>query len=269
VNEQIVPEEKASVGLTDLGLVRGYGVFDFLRTYQGKPFLIDEHLQRLKRSADTLNLGMPKSIEEIRAIIEELIKRNKFKESNAKIVITGGPETDDADKLFPTLYILISELKRTPGRIYSEGAKVITYRHRRELPEAKTTNYATAFMLKKWQARENAFEILYTHNNKVLEATTSNFFILKGRKLITPDKDILFGITRNLVIELSGNHFDVEERDVGIEDLEEASEAFITATNKEVVPVVRIDDKIIGNGEVGTGTERIMRTFKDYAEKRS
>ena len=105
---------------------------------------------------------------------------------------------------------------------------------------------------------------MYTYEGCVLEATTSNFFVIKNNKLITPQQNILFGTTRNLVIKLSKKHFDFEERDLSVEELKGISEAFITATNKEIIPVVNVDGKRVGNGSVGPNTKKIMGIFRNY-----
>ncbi len=257
---KIMPLNEAGVSLTDLGLQRGYAVFDFLRTYNGKPFLFDEHLERFKNSAKMLYLEIPYTDVEIRDISNELLIRNKFEESNIKFMLTGGSEADH----HANFYVVVTELIRLPETVYSKGVKVLTYEHERYFPEAKTTNYVTALSLKKWQNSEGAFEILYTSKGRVLEGTTSNFFIIQNDKLVTPNEDILFGMTRNFVIKIAREHFDVEEREINTEELGLASEAFIASTNKEIVPVVNIDGQKVGDGTVGGKTKELMEVFRNY-----
>ena len=264
LNGKFLPENKAAINLADLGLLRSYGVFDSLRTYNGKVFLFDEHLVRLKNSAKAINLKIPATDIEIKKIIKKLLSKNKYKESNIRIVLTGGSEEKHTGKFSPTFYILVSKLEKLPGHVYSRGIKIITHNYKRDFPRAKTTNYLTSLTLKGLQKQKNAFEILYTYEGCVLEATTSNFFVIKNNKLITPQQNILFGTTRNLVIKLSKKHFDIEERDLSVEELKGISEAFITATNKEIIPVVNIDGKRVGNGSVGPNTKKIMGIFRNY-----
>lgn len=260
INGRIIPLNKVSVGLTDLGLLRGYGVFDFLRTYNGKIFLFDEHLKRFRNSAKILNLEIVHTDDEIKDIFNELLAKNNFKESNIKILLTGDLEDDDKTNL----YVLVTKLEKPADSLYSEGVKVITHDHKREFPQAKTTNYMMALSLKKWQKKEGAFEILYTYRGSVLEATTSNFFIIQNNKLITPKEDILLGTTRNLLVKIAKKYFDVEEREIKTTELKEISEAFITGTNKELIPIVDIDGKKVGDGIVGNKTKTLMKAFRNY-----
>ena len=115
--------------------------------------------------------------------------------------------------------------------------------------------------------RKKAFDILYTQNGFLLETTTSNFFIFKKDKLLTPKKNILIGLTRNFVIKLAKNKFKVEERDIDLKELERAEETFIASTTKEILPVVKIDNKIIGNGRVGKKTKYLMDLVHQYTQK--
>lgn len=254
-----MPLVEASIGLTDLGLLRGYGVFDNLRTYHRRPFLFDEHLARFRHSAKKVHLKVPYTDEEIKAFSNELLAINQFDESNIKFVLTGGLEGTD----LPNFYILAPEFKKLPESCYTQGVKLISYNHERYLPTSKSTNYLTALSLRKWQKEEEAFEILYTTNGKVLEAATSNFFIFNNNKLITPREGVLFGITRNHLIRIAADIFQIEEREIAVRELEEATEAFITSTNKEIVPVVDIDGNKIADGKVGSKTKELLRIFRN------
>lgn len=265
LNGKIISQNKASIMLDDLGILRGYGVFDFIRTYRGKPFFLKEHLARLKKSAGILNIKMPVSEKELTRVIKKLLLKNRNKESYVRIVLTGGRQTANPTFNHPTLYILIEKLKECPKQLYKKGIKIIIHEHQRVFPEAKTLNYITAFQLTSWQRQNGGFEILYTSNGNVLEATTSNFFIIKKNHLITAKRNILFGITRNLIIKLAKkNKFVVEERDVKTKELKKCTEAFITATNKEIIPVVKIDNKTVGNGKVGKQTKKLIELFQEY-----
>lgn len=267
LNGKILPFTKTSLPLNDLGILRAYGVFDFLRTYNGKPFLFDEHLHRLRNSAREIGLPLPLSLTKIKAIIAELLKKNGLSESHIRIVITGGPSPDSITPFSPTLFILIEECKPLPKSLYEKGIKLMTHEYLRDVPRAKTTNYIEAVKLRKEKKRRGAFEILYVANDKVLECTTSNFFIFNGDTLITPKENVLIGTTRNFVIALAKKHFNVEERTVSLTELFHATEAFITATNKEIVPVVKIDKQVIGDGRVGPNTKLLMDEFRRYTSR--
>ena len=265
-NGHIIQEEKALVPLNDIGILRGYGVFDFLRTYNGKPFLLKEHVQRLRNSAKALSLTVPLSDKKIEAIIHDLLEKNNVTEAQIRIILTGGKTIQgmsyDPEK--PTFAIVIEHLSLLPAVLYKTGAKLITDSHMRHVHTAKTTNYINAIALSKKRRENDAIEILYTFHDYVLECSTSNLFILLGNTLITPKDNVLLGITRNFLITLLRNEYTIEERDISLEELQKAEEVFITATNKEVLPIVKIDKRVVGDGKVGETTKKIMKKFALY-----
>lgn len=266
-----MPLNEASLSLTDLGVLRGYGYFDYLRTYNGVPFLLDEHLDRLERSSSILNLEIPYRRNQIVQWINELLEKNGFQESHIKIVVTGGPSTDGITVQSPTFYILITPCTPNDSALYTDGITVLMHEYLRPYPEAKSLNYLTSLSLWKRRKEMNAYEVLYTHNGNVLEASTSNVFIYKDSVLITPKDTILAGITRDIVLRIANDVHKVEVRDVTIEELLQADEVFITASNKEVMPVVKIEDKTIGNGIPGKQTVHLLdlyrKTIEEYTKK--
>ncbi len=254
----------------DLGILRGYGVFDVMKTVNGKIFLFDEHFKRLSDSADYLGVKLPVKKSEIEKTIKNLILKNKIKQASIRIVLTGGRSADamrfDCQK--PTFYVLVSEFKPLSSSLFKNGIKLATVEHIRDAAEIKTTNYAEAVrVINKRQKKEKFFEILYVSNGVVLEASTSNFFAFIGDKLIAPKDNILKGITRNLVIKLAKKKFEVEERELKKEELNSATEAFIAATNKDIVPAVKIDNLKIGDGKPGRNTRRLMEIFEEFVKK--
>lgn len=269
LNGQFLPEDKAKISVTDLGLVRGYAVFDFLRTYNGRPFKLSEHLQRLKKSAEIIQLSLPWTIEELRKLVIATFQKNSLKDACIKIIITGGVSPNQILPVGqPTLAILVYPIVVYPKSFYRNGIKVITVAHHRVVPMAKTTDYADAVASLIKARKQQAIEALYTNEKKqILEATTSNFFAFKDNFLITPKDDILLGITRQLVIELAAKEFKVKLRPIKYSEVKDIDEAFITATNKEVMPVVQINNQKVGNGKVGEKTKKVMRLFKEYTLK--
>lgn len=250
--------------LTDLGIIRGYGYFDYLRTYNNKPFLLDEHLDRLERTATLLQLPVPYKKDSIKKWIYELLRKNDFSESHVKIVVTGGPSEDGATVITPSFFILVTPLTPYPSSFFSDGVNVMTYEHLRMFPEAKSLNYLVGFALREEKKAYNAFEIVFTHKGNVLEATTSNIFMFKDNVLITPSKHILQGITRNLVLRLAKDHWNIEERDIREEEFFGADELFMTASNKEVMPIVRINNQAVANGMVGSNTQKLHFYYKQF-----
>lgn len=269
-NGKILSFEKAAISLNDLGVIRGYGIFEALKTVNNKIFLYDEHFARFKKSADNLHIKIPVSKAEIKEIIFKLIKKNKIKKASVKIVLTGGKSEDGLrfDSKTPTFYILVSELKSLKEEFYKNGVKLSMVDNVREPFEIKTTNYLKAVKkIHESEKKENFFEILYKNNDNILECSTSNFFVFLGDKLITPQNGVLKGTTRNLVLNIAKKIFETEERDLALNELSVVSEAFLTATNKNIIPVVKIDNITLGNGKPGENTKKLMEMLKEFMEK--
>lgn len=269
LNNKILPISQAAIHPSDLGLLRGYAVFDYLRTYNKKPFLIKEHFQRFQRSARALKLKVPVSQKQTETIVRKLIIKNKIKEASIRLVLTGGQTCDGISYNYdkPTFFILVSEFHVRPSSIYRNGGKLITLKYQRDFPKTKTTNYITTVKNLSRMKKAGAIEMLYTPCGQILEATRSNFFIFKKDKLITPKDNILSGVTRNHVFKLAKKNFKIEERLVQLKELATATEAFTTSSSAEIIPIVRIDNKRINNGRVGENTKCLMQLFREYAEK--
>jgi branched-chain amino acid aminotransferase len=263
VDGQFVESGAATIPVTDLAVLRGYGVFDFLRTYNGKPFHLEAHVDRLFRSAAEIGMDMRWSREEIIAITQETLARNDHAESNVRIVVTGG---DAPDNITPNgaarLAVLVPPAAPPADHYYADGAKVITVTENRYLPQAKSLNYIPAIRALKQAKAQGAVEAIYVDKNgSALEGTTTNIFAFYGDTLVTPSRDILPGITRGVILELVVGVYPVEQRDISLDELHRADEVFITASNKQVMPVVRVDDAIIGAGVPGERTRHVMTLF--------
>lgn len=265
LNGGIIPLNEAKIGVEDIGLLRGYGIYDGLTAFGGKPFRFADHWNRLLSGAHVLNLNVPITEEKAEKIIEELAAKNGFMErANVRIILTGGQTIGGIEYNFetPTFFILVEKWEPLPKDFYENGAKLITYKHIRELPEYKTTNYIRAVNLQNWRKEEKAIEILFVYDGEVLECATSNVFIVKNKTFVTPAENMLKGITRKVVLELvQGLGLQAEERPVREEELKTADEIFITSSFKDIVPVVKIDDFEVGGGQVGPITKDLMKEF--------
>ena len=266
LNGKYVALDQACLPVNDLGIVRGYGVFDFLRTYNGVPFKLREHVQRLQNSAKLIGLNLPWTTEEIEAIAQDTLGRNKLPEANIRIVVTGGASADFITPLGqPSLMVIVTPVSEYPKEYYERGVKAIAVQIERFLPKAKSLNYISAIGALQQAKLTNAVEALYINQQgHVLEGTTTNFYIFRESKLITPKEGILKGITRDVVLELAENRFEIVEQPIYYSDLSSCDEAFITSSTKEIMPVVQIDELDISKGKPGENTQLLMQLFQNY-----
>ena len=214
VKNSFVEKENAFIHVNDIGLLRGYAVFDYLKTYFGKPFRFNDHLERLQNSAKYIGMKIPKSTDEIKKICYELLGRNSFPESNIRIVITGGIGADSKTKGEPVLIITCEPRVKLDEKFYTEGIRIKTVKGKREISFSKTCNYIAAIEYIDEYKKEGFNEILYVNDGKIFECTSSNIFIFKEGKLITPAEEVLYGITRKVIFEIANPIFEIEEREL-------------------------------------------------------
>ncbi|MES2344835.1 MAG: aminotransferase class IV [Chlamydiota bacterium] len=265
LNDTFLSEEEAKISVLDLGLIRGFGVFDYLRTYQRRPFHIEEHLERLKFSAKELRLTIDLSQNELAKIIEKLIAMSSHQELSIKILVTGGVSVDQflpAEK--SSVIIFAYELKVPPENFYSNGINTVTTPLARTVPTSKTLNYIPGILA--IGKSKDAKEALYLNaKNELLEGTTSNIFAIKNRTLITPhSQELLLGITREIVLNLASHDFEIKEEAISFAEIENYDEFFLTSSSREILPIVKIDDHIIKNGKPGPHTKELQKRFAHY-----
>jgi branched-chain amino acid aminotransferase len=269
IDGAFVPAEKAVIPVDDLAILRGIGVFDLLRTYDGKPYFLDAHIDRLEESARKIDLALPWSHDEIAAIVKKTLARNDIPEATIRIVVTGGSSKDFMTPSgSPRLLVLVSPVRRLPAKWYTDGVKIVSWEVERPIPGAKSIDYISASLALKKAAAEGAVEALYIDRNGLaLECTTSNLFALIQGDLVTPGRGILSGITRKVVLELAQGLFPIQIRDISRSEMVKADEVFITGTSKGLVPVVRVDDDTIGDGRPGPRTRQLMAEMKKHTDQ--
>ncbi|MFA6142196.1 MAG: branched-chain-amino-acid transaminase [Candidatus Omnitrophota bacterium] len=274
LNGRLVGEEKARISVFDHGLLYGDGVFEGIRSYDGLVFRLKEHIDRLYKSADAIELKIPMTkLDAIDATIKTL-KANKLKDAYVRFVVTRGVGDlglDPRKCSTPTIFIIANKIKLYPEKYYKYGLEIVTATTRRNYPQAldpriKSLNYLNNILAKLDAIKSGTEEaIMLTHDGNVAECTGDNIFIVKGCELMTSPSDIgaLEGITRDAVIGLA-KKMDItfHEKILRMEDVYSADEVFLTGTAAEIVPVIKVDDRKIGNGKPGKVMLRLMQEFK-------
>ena len=269
VNGKIVKAENAKLKVTDLGLIRGYGIFDFLKVEKGIPLFIEPHMERFQNSAKEMELELSYSVEDLKKIVMKLIAKNDFKRGGMKIILTGGYSDDGyLPSKNTNLIILLSTFKPPTKKAYEEGIKLILHKHFRDISMVKTTNYIVPIRLAKTIKAENAKDVLYHWDGKISESSRANFFIVKkDNTIVTSNSFVLHGITRKRTLSLARAHYKVIEKDITLRELKNAKEAFITSTTKGALSVVKVDDFQIGNGKRGKVTAHIHELLQKQAKE--
>jgi len=263
---QLLPTQTATIHASDIGLIRGYGIFDFFRTVNYQPLFLEDYLDRFISSAAKTYLPLDYSREELRTIIGELIKKNDLKTGGLRMVLSGGVSENHFSPANGKLFIFAESLMFPTQEKYEEGIKLLTLEHVRAVAEIKMTNYAFPVWHSMQWKKAGAEDVLYHQDGQVSESSRSNFFIVKDGVISTPDKHVLMGITRKQILKIAGN---VQIRPVSLQEALDADEAFITSTTKILLPVTQLDDHTIGTGKPGSVTLDILEKFKNLEKESS
>lgn len=266
IDGQIIPETEAKISVFDLSILRGYGVFDFLRTYQKRPFRLLDHLKRFETSAKLLDLPLLLSLSEIADIIEKLLERVSYLEANIKIFLTGGTSSDQyLPEDNATFFAFVYPLKPFPESIYTKGVSLLTKVYERPYSNCKSIHYLPSIAAIRQAQKQGADDVLFlSHKYNVLETGTANFFGIRGETVITSREGILAGITRQVVLELlKAQKIPVEIRSIAHDEIQSLDGAFVTSSSKGVVPVARIDQKVL---PVHPLVQTIRNSFATYTQ---
>ncbi len=267
LNGALLPLGEAKVGVLDLGILRGFGIYEGLTSFSGEPFRFDDHWERFQRSANTLGLVIPCTKDEARNAMRTLIGRNTDgTRASLRMLLTGGEALGGLEHVpgRETFFITAAPHASLPPELYERGASLITHEYQRFMPEVKSIHYITAVMLQEKRKAAGAIEILYTSGDRVLECATSNVFMVKNGTVITPDVDVLKGITRKVVLERAHEAYRTLEQAVPLSAFFDADEAFITSSFKDIVPIVSVDGRAIGSGAPGPLTRDLIARFAQY-----
>jgi len=194
-----------------------------------------------------------------------LLARNGHVEATVRLVLTGGVSPDGMtfDPQTPTFYILTHELHEPPASLYECGGKLLTERHVREVPSAKTTNYLTMIRNKPKTEAAGAIDLLYHDGDRVFEAASASVYFVHGNTILAPADDVLRGTIGSLVLGLAAPRYDVVFQTVSLADAREADEAFLTSTTRGIVPIVMLDEDPVGDGTVGEVTRDLMGRYDE------
>lgn len=274
LNGELVPKDEAKVSVYDHGLLYGDGVFEGIRVYGGKVFLLEEHVERLYESARSIRLEIPIPPADMSKAVEETVAANGITDGYVRLVVTRGAGTLGLDirrTSHPQVIVIADTITLYPAEYYEHGLKLITASTVRNHPAAvnpriKSLNYLNN-ILAKIEGTDGGFEeaLMLNHKGEVAECTGDNIFIVKRGLLRTPpiDAGILEGITRDAVIRLARDaEVPVEESAMTRHDIYAADECFLTGTAAEVVPVVALDGRQIGDGKPGPVTKDLLARFQ-------
>lgn len=267
-------EKTAKISVFDHGLLYGDGIFEGIRAYNGRVFKLKEHIDRLFCSAKSILLNMPLSAEEITRAVLEACRRNKLRDGYIRLVVTrgvGGLGLNPNRCKAPSVIIIADRIQLYPPEFYERGLDLITVPTVRNLhsalnPAIKSLNYLNN-ILAKIEANNGGCEeaIMLNAEGFVSECTGDNVFIVKDGNMFTPplSAGALYGITRAVVMDLAREaSIAVSEPNLTRYDLFNADECFLTGTGAELIPVVKIDGRVIGSGKPGPVTKSLVRKYK-------
>ncbi|GIM47189.1 branched chain amino acid aminotransferase [Collibacillus ludicampi] len=274
MNGDFVTREQATVSVFDHGYLYGDGIFEGIRAYDGCVFKLKEHLVRLYESAKSIMLHIPLSIEEMENAVVETLKRNHLQSAYIRLVVSRGAGDLGLDPNLcheANVIIIAERLKLFPAELYEKGLKVVTVATRRNPadtlnPKIKSLNYLNSILARLEAEQAGASEaLILNHEGYVCEGSGDNVFIVKNGTVITPPTYLgaLEGITRNTIIEIC-HHLGIpcEEKPFTRHDVYVADEVFLTGTAAEVIPVIEVDRRVIGQGVPGGMTKRLTEEFR-------
>lgn len=277
MNGKMVPERDAKVSVFDHGLLYGDGVFEGIRAYNGRVFMLSEHVARLYRSARAITMRIPMSQAAMAKAVVRTCRENKTRNGYVRLVVTRGVGSLGLNPFAcktPQVIIIAASIQLYPKELYDKGMSIITVATVRNLSEALNPNIKSLNYLNNILAKIEAINggvpeaIMLNAQGLVAEATGDNVFVVRGHTLLTPPPHagLLEGITRNVVMDLARQAgYEVREQMLTRYDLYNADEMFLTGTAAEVVPVVDIDRRTIGDGKPGAVTKDLERRFRAFA----
>ena len=271
LNGSFIPIEDARISVLDRGFIFGDGVYEVVPVYSRRPFRLTEHLQRLHDSLEGIRLRNPHSDVEWRGLLERIIASNESDDQYLYLHITRGVAPRDhafPEDAMPTVFIMSTPLLVSPKELLASGVSAITANDNRWLRcDIKATSLLPNVLLRQMAVDAGAVETLLLRDGFLTEGSASNIFVVKDKMLLAPPKSYLMlpGITYDVVLELAAaNDIPHEVREVSEYEIRTAQELMLTSSTKEIMPITRLDGKLVGSGKPGTIFTQLYQIYQNY-----
>lgn len=271
LNGSFIRIEDARISVLDRGFIFGDGVYEVLPVYSHKPFRLIEHLRRLQDSLDGIRLKNPHSDVEWKGLLDQIIASNEGNDQYLYLHITRGVAPRDHSfpkDVIPTVFIMSTPLLGSPKELLTTGVSAITANDNRWLRcDIKATSLLPNVLLRQMATDSNAVETLLLREGFLTEGSSSNIFVIKNEILLAPPKSHLMlpGITYDVVLELADAHdIPYEIREISEYDMRTAHELLLTSSTKEIMPITRLDGKLVGSGKPGKIFAQLHQLYQDY-----
>lgn len=275
INSEYLPQSQACVSVLDRGFLFGDGVYEVIPVFGGKPLRLNEHLDRLQRSMDRVSLSNPLSRDQWKEVFSLLLEKNPGADRSIYLQVTRGaaPVRDlsvEAD-IDPTVFVMVNDIKPVDYARLENGIEAITVDDFRwKACDIKSVSLIANVMIRLQANAKSVMDAVMVRDGLVTEGTASNIFVVQNGVISTPPKSdcLLPGITRDLVIDLArANNFVVEERDIRQSELQTADEIWLTSSTREIAPVVKLDNRPVGDGVAGEYWRKLIGIYQDYKQE--
>ncbi len=259
-NGKVLPITDATVSLLSVEYAYGFGVYETLRVSNKKALFLEDHVERLLKSAEIIKLNHSLSGQDIQQFTNNLIAKTDVDTYNMKMLLIGATKPEDV-----SFYIFCSNPLFVDKKLYRDGIKTITAQYERSYPHSKSLNMLGSYIAYRDAKQHDCYDaILVNRDGNITEGTRTNFFTIKGNVIYSPpEKDILLGVTRKNIIEVAKNNgFVVEEQNISLASLKDYDGAFLTSTSTKIVPIKKIND--FEYGEIPDSLKKLMLVFDEY-----
>ncbi len=272
LNGKYLPDDQALISVLDRGFIFGDGVYEVIPVYWGKAFRLDQHLARLNDSLRGIRMANPLSTVEWTQVIQKLLEFNTTTDSmSVYLQVTRGPARRDhaiPATTRPTTFVMVNPIPAPDAEVIKQGISAVTLDDIRwKLCNIKATTLLASVLLKDDAMKQGAYDAILVREGRITEGTASNVFVITGGTVRTPPKatDLLPGITRDVVIELAQRDgITCVERNITPVEMETADEIWLTSSTREILPVTKLNNKVVGFGAPGPMWRRITSLYQKF-----